>query len=662
MLHKQSVLEHLDLRAFYKEAIPSLTGESQASGNCPFHDDKRASHSVNFITGLFNCHGCGKKGDVFTFYQELKGVDFKTALKELAGRAGVTEGGGKLEKAIYSYRNKEGKELYQVVRYEPKDFRPRYRSSDGCWINNLQGVVRVPYNLPELASTSEAIIVEGEKDADNLKALGYAESTAAITTSHGGAKGWKPEYAEYFLSKQVAIIPDNDRPGLDYAETVARSLHGKANVIKIVELPGLGERKEKHGKDVSDWIELRRKEGRTDKEIMEEITMLIKEAPAWELKAEDSASRLHDSIYAREADKPRISTLVDILNYQNPEYLVEPILYQNTSNLLTAYAGVGKSLLAQSIAHAVLTGLPLWGHFQVHKTGSVLIIDEENPGAFLKDRLVKMGFKEGMPIYFLHYQGIKIDDSACFAYLVDVLNKIKPVLVIFDALIRIHNAKSENDTSEMAYVMGKMRELVNRTGITALTIHHDNKGSADGKRRARGASDIVGAVDNQICLEPKDDDTLKLFPGKTRVAPFQPIKLRLEGEGDTLSFTCLGREAGEAEEVLNEIMDILKGASLGVEDIRQGLEIKGYQIGINKLRSILKRVTGRELTVDMGLNRKQVYSINTGFTASRDIYTTLNRETENAEENPFNGFTEEPPLNREADLREHVIVLEVLDE
>lgn len=660
MLNKQTVLDRLDFHAFYKEAIPSLAGELQASGNCPFHDDQRASFSVNLDTGLFNCHGCGKKGDVFTFYQAHKSVDFKTALKELAWITGVTEGrGGKREQAIYSYRDEESKELYQVVRYEPKDFRPRRKGLNDEWVYNLEGVRRVPYNLPELINASGAVIVEGEKDADNLKALGYT-GTTAVTTSQGGAKGWRPEYSDYFLSKQVAIIPDNDRPGLEYAETVARSLQGKASVIRIVELPGLGERGDKHGLDVSDWVELKRKEGRTDKEIKGELTALIKSASPWVPKAEDAASRLHDTIYPRETGKPKISTLGEILNYPNPEYLLEPILYLKTSNLLTAYAGVGKSVLSMSIAHAVVTGLPLWGHFQVHKTGSVLIIDEENPGAFLKDRLIKMGFSEGMPISFLHYQGVKLDDQACFAYLVNTMKELKPVLVVFDALIRLHNAK-ENDNSEMAFVMGKVRELINLTGITALIIHHDRKGQGDRKERARGGGDIVGAVDNQICLEPKDDDTLLLSPGKTRVAPFRPIKLKLEGEGEALQFTYLGREAGEAEEVLNEIMEILERASLGVEDIRKALEGKGYQIGVNKLRSILKRATGKELEADTGLNRKLVYRVNTGFTASRDIYTPVNRETEKAEDSPFNGFTEEPLLNRETDLKEPVTVLEVLE-
>jgi DNA primase len=64
-MNKQDILNHLDFRTFYREAVPSsLRGDPQASGKCPFHDDQRASLSVNFDKrgGPWTCHaGCGKR-------------------------------------------------------------------------------------------------------------------------------------------------------------------------------------------------------------------------------------------------------------------------------------------------------------------------------------------------------------------------------------------------------------------------------------------------------------------------------------------------------------------------------------------------------------------------------------------------------------------------
>ncbi len=283
-MNKETVLQTLDFNAFYREYMPSLTGGPQAAAHCPFpeHEDRRASFSVNLDTGLYNCHGCGRKGDVFTFYQDLKGVDFKKALKEIAESVRLTESKGERRLIkTYDYCEEKGDLLYQVCRFEPKDFRPRRQGPDGKWMYNLEGVRRVPYNLPQLLNAQNVIIVEGEKDAENLKAILSSIDDIAVTTIHGGAKAWKKEYADFFKDKRVAIIPDHDRPGLEYAETVARSLHGTASLVKIVELPGLGDIKEKHGLDVSDWIELCRKDGKTDGEIKEELTELIKTAPEW---------------------------------------------------------------------------------------------------------------------------------------------------------------------------------------------------------------------------------------------------------------------------------------------------------------------------------------------------------------------------------------------
>jgi DNA primase len=284
-MNKQTILERLDFHTFYKGYIPSLTGDPQASGKCPFHDDQRASFSVNLDNGLWKCHaGCGS-GNAIDLYMKVKGMDFKTALGELAREAGLTEPQGeKRITAVYDYTDKAGALLYQVVRYESKDFRPRRKGPDGSWIYDLQGVRRVPYNLPELMSASVAVIVEGEKDADNLKALGYA-GTTAVTTICGGANAWREEYRQYFLSKAVAIVHDLDDPGRKFAETVAHSLHGTALSIRVITLP----LKEGEGKDVSDSIALRRQEGKANKEIKAELTRLIKEALAWEPKAEDSA-------------------------------------------------------------------------------------------------------------------------------------------------------------------------------------------------------------------------------------------------------------------------------------------------------------------------------------------------------------------------------------
>ncbi len=48
-------------------------------GNCPFHEDKTASLSIS--KGLYNCFGCGAKGDVISFVQRIESLEFREAVQ-----------------------------------------------------------------------------------------------------------------------------------------------------------------------------------------------------------------------------------------------------------------------------------------------------------------------------------------------------------------------------------------------------------------------------------------------------------------------------------------------------------------------------------------------------------------------------------------------------
>ncbi len=58
-------------------------------GLSPFNTEKTPSFYVSPDRGMYYCFSSGKGGDVFTFVQEMEGLDFRGALKILAERAGV---------------------------------------------------------------------------------------------------------------------------------------------------------------------------------------------------------------------------------------------------------------------------------------------------------------------------------------------------------------------------------------------------------------------------------------------------------------------------------------------------------------------------------------------------------------------------------------------
>ncbi|MFB0520044.1 MAG: DNA primase [Desulfatiglandales bacterium] len=55
-------------------------------GLCPFHSERSPSFTVNQDKQIYHCFGCGRGGDVFTFWMEYHNLSFSQSLKDLAER------------------------------------------------------------------------------------------------------------------------------------------------------------------------------------------------------------------------------------------------------------------------------------------------------------------------------------------------------------------------------------------------------------------------------------------------------------------------------------------------------------------------------------------------------------------------------------------------
>jgi hypothetical protein len=175
--------------------------------------------------------------------------------------------------ATHSYTDAAGKLLYQVLRLEPKAFACRRPAAAGGWIWNLQTVERVLYRLPELraaiARDELLYLVEGEKDADALAALGFT-----ATTQPGGAGKWRPAHTAALRGARVVVVPDHDDPGHRHAETVLAALRPHAADLRRLDLPNLPPKG-----DTSDWLAARRAEGFTLDQIRCRLLDLTLAAP-----------------------------------------------------------------------------------------------------------------------------------------------------------------------------------------------------------------------------------------------------------------------------------------------------------------------------------------------------------------------------------------------
>jgi DNA primase len=86
----EKIKERLDIVELISSYIKVDKSGKNFKACCPFHNEKTPSLFISPDRGTFYCFGCGKKGDVFSFVESFEGIDFISALKILADRAGVT--------------------------------------------------------------------------------------------------------------------------------------------------------------------------------------------------------------------------------------------------------------------------------------------------------------------------------------------------------------------------------------------------------------------------------------------------------------------------------------------------------------------------------------------------------------------------------------------
>jgi DNA primase len=229
-------------------ALKARRSGSAWMARCPAHDDANPSLGLRAADGkiLLHCYaGCTQR-------------DVIEALKARGLWEPSREGQNMNRRivATYDYTDESGELLYQVVRYEPKDFRQRHPDGRGGWIWK-KGPRQVLYRLREALEAPIVFVTEGEKDAETLRSHGFV-----ATTNAGGSNAhWLPAYTQTLCGHEVVLIPDKDAPGRQRVLRIARALLGHAAKITVWEPDDL------RAKDVTDWFAL----GHSELQLIHEI-------------------------------------------------------------------------------------------------------------------------------------------------------------------------------------------------------------------------------------------------------------------------------------------------------------------------------------------------------------------------------------------------------
>lgn len=190
-----------------------------------------------------------------------------------------------------------------------------------------------------------------------------------------------------------------------------------------------------------------------------------------------------------------------------PSWLVEHIWGRAAHGIWAGDFKTYKSTLLMDLAVSVASGRPFLGKFDVHRTGPVLYIQEENSHGFMHDRLHRIvqakglgnivhehkngatptiEFGHDLDLHLLNLSGFDLTKTSHLAGLASWCHQMRPALVILDPLYKLAPGVDENVVSEMTPILSPLSDISTATDCALVLAHHYNKPSQGGANQRAG--------------------------------------------------------------------------------------------------------------------------------------------------------------------------------
>lgn len=441
------------------EIAKALDGRELSTGGwsakCPAHEDKSPSLSIAEGTKgpVFHCHaGCDQDAVIGKLKDRglWNGADRSAAPDEhpTLGPPSVS----------YDYHDAVGRHVGRVMRFDRPDGKEiRQCSLHGSeWIWKAMPEPRPLYRLPQLlACTSTVLMVEGEKA---VAAAIKIATDLEVTTWAGGAKAASKTDLAPLKKRNVILWPDNDQPGRDAMNAIARRLQGVAALVRLFEPATLGELPD--GWDAADAF--------SDRDCdLQALYDALTNAPVMEDRPNDDTTDTSVSKSDSAPDDPlsdfRAAILADLSAGADaidaaapPSFVVYPHMPVCGANL-AAGGGTGKTTNVINESIAIVAGGDLYGA-PIDKQGKCVIVTAEDGAGYvryLQQRVLADGFSLGLfpenvvrcakanmpvigwprakygPLVYADQFG-NFHRAAVFDLLLELLRSIDPVYVTLD--------------------------------------------------------------------------------------------------------------------------------------------------------------------------------------------------------------------------------------
>jgi AAA domain len=427
--------------------------------------------------------------------------------------------------ATFDYTDENAQLLYQVLKYDPKDFRQRRPNGNGGFIWSLDDARRVLYRWPELLKFPDAtvFICEGEKDADRVASLGHC----ATTVAHGK---WTDDCVQALVGRDVIILQDNDKGGRTKALEAAQALHGTATSIRIVPLPDLPNKG-----DVSDWLD-------ADPRRAEKFVDVCMNVPEWAPGDDTNANTNTNDDTAKEESKPAggaagdakpperliLSSAEFVGSFEAPDPLIEGILMRKYIYALTGHVAKGKTAVALLCTAHVGLGRIL-GTLEVEQ-GRVLYLAGEN-FVDVQMRWIAMAQQmdfdpETIPVHFRPGRFMLSKKMNRLRHEVEELGGVD--FIVVDSSAAFFEGDDENSNAQAGVHARRLRELTKFKGEPCvLVLCHPPKNAGDDNLQPRGAGALIAEWDGNLTATKDGSVTTIHYQIKIRGPDFSPISFLL---------------------------------------------------------------------------------------------------------------------------------------
>lgn len=323
------------------EGVKGRDGKYMA--RCPHHGDSTPSLSVSLGKDnkiLLKCFaGCTTEDIVRSMGLEMKdlfaevtpGTAFpvyeepqhkQSATEKPKKEAEYLYAGGQLKKI--KYRRSDGSKYCTWL----------HKDADGSWAKGRNNIAPGLYCCHQLDNAESLFIVEGEKDVENMAKAGMV----AVSLPDGSQSKWEAAYEKILSGKKIAILPDNDAPGMKYAQMCAEKLYGVAAELWVLDLKQVWPEIPEKG-DVSDLIDRYEADA-----AMQKVVQLLQSTPQWEPPAAE--------------EDPFLSLFKPLAEFEEEEatWLIPGWVPEGQITLIAADGGVGKTTLWSNIIAALSSG------------------------------------------------------------------------------------------------------------------------------------------------------------------------------------------------------------------------------------------------------------------------------------------------------------------